>query len=177
MTTRITGKNIKITTGMRDAIEHKLTFLDKFLKDTDKVAVTVSSRKNKIKIMVVLTYNHKVIKVEKEFNEFYEGLDIIVDKVKKSVTREHDLSKKHAKDKERVFVEATEVILEEEYDERSRIVKHKILSLVPMTEVGAIEAMEELGHKSYMFVNSDKENHVCMIYVRNDGDYGLIEAE
>ena len=43
-----------------------------------------------------------------------------------------------------------------------------------MFEEDAINAMEELGHRFFVFVNAENEQ-VAILYARNDGGYGLIE--
>ena len=44
-----------------------------------------------------------------------------------------------------------------------------------MTVEDAIEEMELVGHDFYVFANKSTGN-VNVLYARNDGDYGLIEA-
>ncbi len=38
----------------------------------------------------------------------------------------------------------------------------------------ALERMEELGHRFFVFVDAESER-VAILYRRNDGDFGLIE--
>ena len=56
------------------------------------------------------------------------------------------------------------------------VVKTKKITLVEMTPQEAIEEMEALCHESFIFLNSETKN-TCMIYTRNDGQYGLLETE
>ena len=56
----------------------------------------------------------------------------------------------------------------------SRVVKIKRFAIEPMFEEDAIAAMEELGHRFFVFVNAENER-VAILYARNDGGYGLIE--
>ena len=44
-----------------------------------------------------------------------------------------------------------------------------------MTVEDAIEEIELLGHDFYVFLNKATGN-VCVLYLRNDKDYGLIET-
>ena len=55
-----------------------------------------------------------------------------------------------------------------------RIVKVKRFAIEPMFEEDAIAAMEELGHRFFVFVNAESER-VAVLYARDDGHYGLIE--
>ena len=56
-----------------------------------------------------------------------------------------------------------------------KIVRHKSFSLKPMTTEDAIDELELTDHSFYVFLNK-ATNIVCVLYVRTDGDYGLIEA-
>lgn len=161
---KITGKNIEITEGMRNSIFEKLSFLDKFLKDTDTVKVTVSTRKTKLKITVIVHAFGKIVKIEREVSEFYEGLEIISDKLKNTIQRQHDFMVKQNREK-----------LVESIDEESNnpIKVYKTVECEEMTEDEAIEKMEELGYDFFMF---NKNNSPCVLYRRFDGSYGMIET-
>ena len=37
--------------------------------------------------------------------------------------------------------------------------------------------MELLNHQFYLFKNSDANNRICVVYGRENGGYGIIEAE
>ena len=65
----------------------------------------------------------------------------------------------------------------EEYfeDEDQKIVKRKEVYLKPVDEEEAITQMELLGHSFFVFKNVDT-NKINVVYKRNDGDYGVIEA-
>ena len=41
-------------------------------------------------------------------------------------------------------------------------------------EEDAITAMEDLGHRFFVFVDAETER-IAILYARDDGDYGLIE--
>ena len=58
---------------------------------------------------------------------------------------------------------------------KSKVVREKVYNLTPMTVEDAIEEMELLGHDFYVFLNKSTGN-TCVLYVRNDKDYGLIET-
>ena len=56
------------------------------------------------------------------------------------------------------------------------IVRQKKFSMTPMSPEEAILQMNLLGHNFYMFLNADLDT-MSLIYRRDDGKYGLIEAE
>ena len=55
-----------------------------------------------------------------------------------------------------------------------RIVKAKQFDMKPMTPEEAALQMDVLGHDFYLFNNTD--GVAAVVYRRNDGDIGLIEA-
>ena len=54
-----------------------------------------------------------------------------------------------------------------------RVVRLKHFPMEPMTEAEAIEQMELLGHKFFLFQDADKET-LAVLYRRDDDDYGMI---
>ena len=166
---KITGKNIEITYAMKDTIYDKLAFLDKFLESTDNVAVTVSVRKTKFKITIIVYAFGKVIKIEREVNDFYDGLELIVDKLKNTIRRQHEFKIKQ--NHEKIIDSVTDKIEED----TAMIEVYKTVVCDQLTEAEAIEYMETVGHDFFLFKNSEKENHFCVLYRRYDGSYGLLE--
>ena len=55
------------------------------------------------------------------------------------------------------------------------LVKDKKIDLVPMTVDEALMQMDLLDHKFFIFLNSET-NKVCVVYLREDHDYGIIET-
>jgi putative sigma-54 modulation protein len=53
-------------------------------------------------------------------------------------------------------------------------VRIKRFDMVPMFEEDAITQMLELGHAFFVFLNAEND-HICVVYARRDGTYGLIE--
>ena len=52
--------------------------------------------------------------------------------------------------------------------------KTKRFAIEPMFEEDAAAAMDELGHRFFVFVNAETER-IAILYLREDGDFGLIE--
>ena len=55
-------------------------------------------------------------------------------------------------------------------------VKHKEIEMKPMSEEEAIMQLELLGHEFFVYKDI-KQDCVCIIYKRKDGDYGIIETK
>ena len=61
-------------------------------------------------------------------------------------------------------------------DDGMRIVKTKQFDIKPMTPEEAALQMEMLGHSFYLFTNADS-GVAAVVYRRDDGDVGLIDAQ
>ena len=61
-------------------------------------------------------------------------------------------------------------------EDELEIVRTKTVDLKPMDVEEAILQMNMLGHNFYVFKNAETDLS-SVVYVRNDGRYGLIEAK
>ena len=168
------GLNLKITEGMKTAIENKLESLDKFIDDDTEISVKVTQKKLEVKIVVMVIYNGKLIKITERDDDFYVALDKVVDTLKMQVKKQHTLKVKRENDQSKTIRTYFTEDLEDEVDE-PHIVKRKDIELQPLTEAEAIQEMESLGHNAFVFLDADYQGCVSMIYKRNDGNYGILQ--
>lgn len=176
----INGSNrLEITKGMREAIEDKLSMLNKFLKEDEKVQVAVKSVKNEIKVALMFYYNGKQIIIEHKGSDFYSVLDKVESSLKNQIERKHSLKIKQRKDQEYGFesfiatIDAQDINDEQE-DNLPPIVKEKFIPPIPMTEKEAQRQMIENDYDTFIFINADRNNAYCSLYTRNDGSNGLM---
>ena len=79
--------------------------------------------------------------------------------------------------REEAFAEVPEYIEEDQAEEEDRkVVKRKTFPVRPMSVEDAAIEMELLGHSFFAFVNIDTDR-TNVIYLRKDGDLGLLEPE
>ena len=69
--------------------------------------------------------------------------------------------------------EAFDIREETDFD----IVRTKHFAVKPMSPEEAILQMNLLGHSFFVFRNTDDAHQICVVYRRNSGGYGMIEAE
>lgn len=174
MIIKTNGLNLKITESMKNQIDSKLEPLDKFINKDTEISVKVTQKKLEIKIVIMLVYNGKLVKITKRDSDFYVGLEKATDILKTEIKKLHKLKVKRDNDQSKTIRTYFTEDIEEELDE-PKIVKRKHILLHPMTEEDAIKEMENLGHNAFVFLNIDAEGCVCMIYKRNDGNYGILE--
>lgn len=102
MNIKVNGKNMEITTSMKEYLEGKLIYFDKFMEDDTPVNISVSKRNALIKIEAYLQYNRKDVKAKVEEDDFYVAVDKMMDILKNSVSKLH----RQAKDKNRNSIKA-----------------------------------------------------------------------
>ena len=92
------GLNLKITEGMQTAIESKLNLLDKFIEDDTEISVKVTQKKLEVKVVIMLIYNGKLIKITKRDEDFYVALEKASDTLKSQIEKQHTLKVKRESD-------------------------------------------------------------------------------
>ncbi len=173
----IYGQNVSITDAMQARIEKKLSFLEKyFIIDDETVAnVIVKIYPLYQKIEVTIPTKIGILRAEVAHDDLYAAIDLAVDKLEDQIRRQKTrLSRKHREKLALAFLEEEdEVPLHEEDDE---VVRTKMVKLERMDLDEAILRMEMLGHTFFLYKDAET-NDAAVVYKRNDGGYGLIEAE
>jgi putative sigma-54 modulation protein len=167
----ITAKNFKLTDGLKSAIHEKLERFEKMISESEPVRVVLETKRYGQKIEVTLPINNRYIKAESTEEDLYVAIDTVIDKLKRQISKFLD----RIYDRETISTIGYEEDVQEQ-EEHSRIIKRKYISMKPMLEEEAILQMELLSHRTFMFYNPDEEA-VCMLYKRNDGDYGILIME
>lgn len=174
----ITAKNFTLTQGIKNNIYDKLSKFSKFMDDGEKMDVVLDTNQNRQKVEVFFKVKNKSFKAESSDNDLYVAIDLVMDKMQKQIRRHLDKegSVKNESVRFAEYPSLTKEVAENKKDNTPKIVKRKFVSSKPMFEAEAIEQMELLEHRSFIFYNADTET-VCMLYKRHDGDYGIIETE
>jgi len=110
----------------------------------------------------------------------YASIDLVVEKLERQI-RKHKTKVNRRMRRAGVrelFKEnpETEAVVQtaEDTEEELELVKRKRFNLKPMDVEEAILQMNLLGHNFFVFANADTDD-VNVVYVRDDGKYGLIE--
>ncbi len=175
MRTRISGKNIDITNALRDKVEKKLSKFGKYFSPDTEAQVTLSVEKNRHIIEVTIPFNGVILRGEEATGDMYTSIDNVVDKLERQMRRQKTKLERKVKDGSIKFDNWAPSPTEYE-DEEVRIVRTKRFAMKPMPVEEAVLQMELLGHSFFVFSNAETEE-VNVVYVRKDGNYGLIEPE
>ena len=170
----ISGRNIDITPGLRQAVEQKLGKLEKYFTPETDIIVTLSVEKERQKIEVTIPVKGNIIRSEQESSDMYVSIDLVEEIIERQIKK----YKTKIVDKKQNALAFNEAFLQEESEpeETVNIVKTKRFAMKPMDAEEACVQMELLGHSFYVFLNSETEQ-VNVVYKRKGNTYGLIEPE
>ena len=172
----ITGRNIELTPGIKEAVEEKLSKLEKYFKPDTDVHVTLSVEKDRQKIEVTIPTKGHTIRTEQVSNDMYVSIDLAEEAIERQLLkyRTKIISKK-MNAAANFKAEYLEDKFEEE-EEEIKIVRSKRYDLKPMYPEDACIQMELLGHDFFVFVNAETDE-VNVVYKRKANTYGIIEPE
>lgn len=170
---KLIGRNIEVTDAMRQYAEDKLAKLNRYSDQIVDASVTMSyddnqNAANPAKVEVQINLPGGLVRAEERALDTYAAVDLVVAKLERQLKRF----------KGRMIAQRGETIappVEEPTEHRpphvARVKRHVLRPMAP--EDAAIQ-MEALGHEFFLFRNVETDL-VSVIYLRDDGDYGLIE--
>ena len=171
---KISGKNIDITPGLKNAVENKLGKLDRYFSPDTEAQVTLSVEKGRQKIEVTIPIKGSIIRAEQDSDDMYVSIDLVEEIIERQIKK----YKTKIIDKKQSAASFSDTFIQEEveYEEAVNIVKTKRFAMKPMDPEEACLQMELLGHNFFMFLNSETEQ-INVVYKRKANSYGLIEPE
>ncbi len=170
----IRGKKIEVTDAIRDYMASKIERLEKYLDDNDEVEAkaVVSTKGKEQKVEVTIWSGKYNIRAEESSEDLYAAMDLVIDKLERQFKKYKDKINDKRR-KETIKEIDTEDI--KDLEEKEVIVRRKEVYLKPIDEEEAITQMELLDHTFFVYKDSNT-NKINVVYKRNDGDYGVIEA-
>ncbi len=171
----IRGEKVEITPSIRSYIEDKIGKLDKYFENPSiidaNVVIKVRGKEQKIEITIPAV--HYTLRSEESHDDLYAAIDLTVDKLERQIRK--NKTKINSKIKKNI-IQNFEMDLEDSFeDDNSKILKRKKVDMKPMDEEEAVLQMNMLGHSFFVFKNADT-NSICVLYLRKDGNYGIIET-
>ena len=170
----ISGKNIDVTTGLRNAIEAKLGKLEKYFTADTEVIVTLSVEKERQKIEVTIPVKGSIIRSEQTSNDMYVSIDLVEEIIERQLKKYKN--KLIAQHQSGGSFQPSYMEQDFDEDEEVKIVRTKRFDIKPMYPEDACVQMELLGHSFFVFYNAETDQ-VNVVYKRKGNTYGLIEPE
>lgn len=169
MRINITGKNFEVSEYLKEVTEKKVSKLSRYFKPETVVFVTLSVERSRHICEVTIPFDGGIIRGEEVTGDMYASIDNVVDKLEKQISR-------YRTKLSRSLRAGVELPVLEEKDEKParKIVRTKRFAYKPMSVEEAVLQMDLLGHSFFVFTNA-KTDEVNVLYLRKDGNLGLIE--
>ena len=170
----VSGKNIEVTAGLKEAVIDKLSKLERYFTPDTEVNVTLSVEKDRQRIEVTIPIKGTIIRAEQVSTDMYASIDL----VEAILERQLRKYKNKIVDQKQSAMALSQVFLEEETggEDEIQIVRSKRFAVKPMDVEEACVQMELLGHDFFVFRNAETDE-VNVVYKRKGNTYGLIEPE
>lgn len=180
MKNQIIGKNIDVTESIKAAVEKKLARLDKYFVINEGVSCRVVVRSYPVGAKVEITIFTSIMDLRAEVTDkdLYAAVDLAIDKLegqmRKLKTRMDRSNGKISLGKALALDYLEEV--EEVSDEEDEVVRMKSKYLDPMTVEEAVARMEAIDHPFFLYLD-EEDDKISVVYKRDDGGYGIFQAE
>ncbi len=187
----ITSRNLELNQSVRDYIQKRFGPVERHLKAATQAKVEVRrestrSTQDNVVVEVTLNVNNTLLRAEERASTVTAAIDSVAHALDRQVTRykeRHVTNRTARKAGPSVSIRSSEIADEEPSDApepvttpSGKVVRVKRFSVKPLTVEEAAEQMELLGHTFFFFVNAASHQY-NVLYLRKDGDYGVIEPE
>lgn len=178
MQIEVSFKQIEHSDALRNYVTEKLEKVLSPLEEpvTAQIVFMVEKYRHIAKITVMA--NGIVIKGREETSDMYSSVDQVVDKLDRQVRKYREKIVQHGDREVLREYRARHTVLPETggRPEEPEVISRKEIILKPMTVDEAIMQMELVG-KSFLLFNNSQTNDLNVIYVRDDGRFGLIQPQ
>jgi len=170
----ITGRNIDVTPGLKNAVEDKIGKLERYFTPDTEVHVTLSVEKDRQKIEVTIPVKGTVIRSEQISSDMYVSIDLVEEIIERQLKKYKNKLIERQQGSHYLKPE----FMEKDYaeDDEIKIVRTKKFDIKPMYAEDACIQMELTGHNFFVFCNAETDQ-VNVVYKRKGNTYGLIEPE
>ncbi len=173
MKIEINSKNYNVSEKLKDIIEKKVGKLDKYFNDDAVAKVNCKMEGSICKLELTVRSRGLFYRAEVTGDNMYENIDLALPKVEKQIVKYGDKFytrlKRDSLNKDYLFFDELPIF------KKPEVVKRKQFELEPITVEDAKIFLETIDNNFYIFMNRET-GKVNVLYRRNDGNLGLIEA-
>ena len=175
----INTRNMSISPAIQQRIERKTETMGRYLWPETEMQIKMTKEKNDRRVVEITVPMGKNVILRSESSaddNLFLAIDKALAKMERQIRKHRTKLGKNLR--EEAFAEVPEYIEEDLADEAEdrKIVKRKTFPVRPMSVEDAKIEMELLGHSFFAFVNIDTDR-TNVLYLRKDGDLGLLEPE
>ncbi|MBR2264068.1 MAG: ribosome-associated translation inhibitor RaiA [Clostridiales bacterium] len=171
-----TGKQLEVTDSLRAYAEKKVGKIDKFFRYESDAQVTFSRERGRMTAEVTLKNGSRIYRASNTSKDMYASLDTCVSAIERQIRKNKTRLAKNLREGALDDLPEVPQDLWEEEGEFD-VVRVKRFDIKPMTVEEAILQMNLLDHQFFVFQNRSEDDAFAVVYRRNNGGYGLIEAE
>ncbi len=166
-----------VTDAINKYLDKKLAKIDKVFQQELDAYVVCKVYREGTKVEITIPIKFITIRAEVQDRDLYAAIDKAVDKLEAQIRKNKHKMNRSLQEKVGIKNAFTNDYLDIDELERELIspVKKKNIKLELLSLDEAITQMELLGHDFFIYRNED--NVVSVLYLRDDGKYGLIETE
>jgi putative sigma-54 modulation protein len=167
---------LEITEAIRNYFEKRLGKIERVFTGELEAFAVCKVYRDLTKVEITIPIKFITIRAEVEDKDLYAAIDKSVDKLEAQIRKNKHKMNRSLQEKtglKDAFM-SSELNLEDLEKELISPIKKKRIKLDILSTDEAITQMELLGHDFFIYYNEDKE--VCVLYLREDGKYGLIET-
>lgn len=189
MDIRVTGRNVHVSDDVKAAIETKLEHLSHIVSDMEYADVVFKEERNprlsgqKESVEISLEGHGHHVRCKATARTQMAAVDEAVDKLGKQLRKlKTRLKRQKVPNRKRSAKPSATLTVEPELIEAEpeapafSIVKTKSFELTRMAPEEAIERMRLLEHAFFIFASAET-GRPCVVYERDDGHIGLINAD
>jgi len=176
MQIEVSFKHMEQSDPLRDYITEKLEKVLKPLNEPVNAQAVLHVEKYRHIAKINVHANGIVIKGKEETNDMYSSIDLVLDKLDRQVRKYKEKIGRHG-DRESVReFRASHIVFPEisMEDSEPEVIKRKEIVLKPISVDEAMMQME-LMNKNFLLFNNSQTHILNVIYIRDDGHFGLIE--
>lgn len=170
-----TVKKMTLRENSKEHIEKKLKKLDKFFSDDAEVSVVLKLENERVVAELTIRDKGTVYRAEDEKIDLIDSFDSAFDNMIKRIKKQRSRLVKRLR--ENAFENEYAAMAAKEDENEFKVIKSKHFPVKPISVQEAILQMELIGHKFFIFKNAETNEEINVVYLRNDGKYGLIQPE
>ncbi len=168
-------KKVTLPPAVHGYAEKKISKLDRYFKGEGDTSVTFSVQKDRNRAEVTVRFDGIILRASESTSDMNASIDACVSSIERQI-RKHKtkLSKRLREDVTPVVEEASDFVTLPDAPSYQPV-RSKRFPMKMMTVEEAILQMSLLGHTFFAFKDGDNDGAFSVVYLRNDGEYGLIQ--
>lgn len=192
---QVTGRNVSVTDAMKNYAIDKITKIERFSNRVIDAKVTMDIQRGDQSIDIVIMVDNIRIRASGHSNDMYASIDKAVNRLKEQIRRykekihdHHSISHADIAMNVDIYVptdELTEINDEIQSENERRVVDRFLPREIVKTEKCPLKTLRvdealikmQLSGAKFMIYRSEEDHKIKVIYLREDGNFGIIEAE